>query len=197
MVSELLGNAADYFEPIPGAADGYRRHPAKIITAMKSMGGACGAVGQRIAVAREMTGHFGASVEYKGTPERIAKMSESAVSGSVTMCASRRSQSKRGNGVGLDVGQFSKTRSVQAASVADAYTADVVRTVRERLDAGQMAELAAYVEEVAARAKFISAYLPLCIHQMTVEQRKRAELLVHAFNGMSVRLAKFATDLVG
>jgi hypothetical protein len=186
--------AADYLEMID--RDGSVSHPAQIISALAFSGRVPAAVGKRIDLAWQATGKISDSRLYAtATPEQIAATSSKAVSGG--WCGGRKQRSSGGNGVGWDVGYFSDTRGVVAAAKADAYTPEVVAAVHEALTGRQTEALAACVSVLAARANFIAAFLPPCLHQMTVAQRKRAEVLAPAFAEWAGKLDQFAADLRG
>jgi hypothetical protein len=175
--------------------NGYKVHHAAIIDILSGIRGLTGVVGRRICFAWDATSAFSDGRRHADrTPEWVAKISAKSSGGRWTSRGGMRGT--KGNSVGrMDIQRFDSTRTLQAAAVAEAYTLGVVAALRANLTADQLLALAACVTELAARADFIAAYLPLCETEMTVAQRKRSKVLAPGFGGLAEKLRAFAAAI--
>lgn len=193
-MSRLTEQLADYLEPTGSRGIDHIIHPHTIISTLVAMRGPPAKVGKRLLSAWHMTNRFWECRRHDtATLAGIVRRSASVRGSSATFSGGRSRQvGFQGNGVGRDVARFCDTRTLTAAAKADIFTTEAVQAIRNALSEDQTSVLSACAGELAARATFIAAFLPECLPQMTVAQRKRAELVAPAFAGLAVRLASFA-----
>ena len=126
------------------------------------------------------------------TAEGVARSSTKSSGGSWSSRGGNRTS--HGNAVGRDVVRFDTTRTLQAAAVRE-FAVETIAALQGALTDAEQAAVADCANELAARAEFIAACLPLCEHEMTVAQRTRAQLLAPAFVGLAKNLKALAAAL--
>jgi hypothetical protein len=193
-MSMLTDQLADYLEPTGSRGIDHVIHPHTIISTLVAMRGPPAKVGKRLLSAWHMTNRFWDCRRHDtATLAGIVRISASVRGTSGTFSGGRSRQvGFKGNGIGRDVAAFRETRTLMAAAKAEIFTPEAVQAINNALSEDQISVLAACAGELAARATFIAAFLPECLPQMAVAQRKRTELVAPAFAGLAVRLASFA-----